>query len=116
MDSSDHARQLESSILLSNIKPLHQIENEYAVIENAIAIVKNRTPNHHHWVATRLGEIKERAIYCEMLLARLARAEAAYRCLHDVEGGGGHALVTGRAWDVMRRCGDEAREFLGTNK
>lgn len=44
------------------------------------------------------------------LLQLLAEAEADYRHAHDVHGGG--HTTTGRAWDRMRRAGDQARAYL----
>lgn len=46
-------------------------------------------------------------------LANLERAESEYRWAHDTIGGGD--IKTGRAWDLMRRCGDRARALLETN-
>ncbi len=112
-DTSDYARRIDEEIRRSYMRHLHQIENEYAVIENAIAIIKHHMKPHHHWVADRLAQVKNRAVKCEMLLAQLSGAEAAYRYVHDCEGDGA-SLVVGRAWDQMRRIGDEARSFLGT--
>jgi len=43
-------------------------------------------------------------------LGELAVAEARYRDMHDREGR--HSILTGRAWDRMRRAGDAARELL----
>lgn len=45
-------------------------------------------------------------------LRALAEAEATYRKNHDLHGDG--SRETGRAWDMMRRAGDEAREALAT--
>ncbi len=46
----------------------------------------------------------------EQLLDSLQAAESVYRKSHDIHGDG--HMVTGRAWDKMRKRGDEAREFL----
>lgn len=43
-------------------------------------------------------------------LNNLAFAEDQYRRMHDFEGDG--SIQAGRAWDVMRRHGDAAREIL----
>ncbi len=48
------------------------------------------------------------------LVENLAGAEAAYRIAHDLHGGG--SLQSGRAWDRMRRAGDEARATLAKIK
>ena len=52
------------------------------------------------------------AINGELLAAlrNLARAEAFYRAQHD-QCGDGH-ILTGRAWDLMRRAGDDARAAI----
>lgn len=44
-------------------------------------------------------------------LAELSKAEQAYRQAHDLYGPGD--LRTGRAWDQMRRAGDDVRLLLG---
>ena len=43
-------------------------------------------------------------------LRTLEEAEQAYRKAHDLYGGGD--ILTGRAWDAMRRAGDNARQAL----
>ena len=111
-DTSDYARGIEDEIRRSYMKDLHEIERHYDVIHNAIALISTYTKPHHHWVAKRLEAAHKRAIKAEMLLAHLSAAEAAYRYTHDVAGDG--VLPTGRAWDHMRRLGDEARSFLET--
>lgn len=44
-------------------------------------------------------------------LLELCNAEAEYRKAHDLHGDGSPAA--GRAWDLMRRAGDRARDLLG---
>lgn len=41
---------------------------------------------------------------------KLSDAERGYRLCHDVKGDG--HIETGRAWDYMRKCGDELRAAL----
>jgi hypothetical protein len=55
----------------------------------------------HHADATR--ELLE-------ALAKLQACEAGYREVHDRFGG--DARATGRAWDLMRRAGNEARDEI----
>ena len=43
-------------------------------------------------------------------LTRLADAEQHYRLMHDLHGDGD--MRAGRAWDLMRRAGDQARDAL----
>ncbi len=43
-------------------------------------------------------------------LKELADAESAYRLAHDVHGDG--SPKAGRAWDLLRRAGDHARQAL----
>jgi hypothetical protein len=47
------------------------------------------------------------------VLDDVQQAEAEYRLMHDRHGDGSQAA--GRAWDLMRRAGDKAREALGTS-
>lgn len=41
---------------------------------------------------------------------KLADAEQQYRGFHDIHGSGN--ILTGRAWDLMRKAGEEFREAL----
>lgn len=47
-------------------------------------------------------------------LEELQAAEARYRYAHDILGAGDSK--TGRAWDLMKRAGDKARELLDSLK
>lgn len=90
-------------------------DHDYAVINNAIALIRAQCKPHHHWVCDRLLEVRHRAAYAETCLAELAAKEETYRFLHDVEGDDA-SLVVGRAWDAMRRAGQKARDFLRRNE
>ena len=85
--------------------------HDYAVINNAIALIRTHCDPAHHWVCDRLLEARHRAAYAETRLAELAAKEETYRFVHDCEGDEA-SLVVGRAWDAMRRAGDKARDFL----
>lgn len=60
------------------------------------------TPLYTH-PAPKVEELRE-------ALERLEQAEANYRRAHDLYGAG--SREAGRAWDLMRRAGDEARAIL----
>lgn len=85
--------------------------HDYAVINNAIALIRAHCKSHHYWVCDRLLEVRHRAAYAETRLAELAAKEETYRFIHDCEGDES-SLVVGRAWDAMRRAGQKARDFL----
>lgn len=81
----------------------------------AFAKSKHTTPDEHDdiMVAVRLARLTAQSGEGERLreaLFFLASAEAEYRRLHDLHGDGD--IRTGRAWDRMRRRGDEARAAL----
>lgn len=48
------------------------------------------------------------------ILEELAEAEKTYRYIFESFGAGN--IRTGRAWDVMRKTGDKAREVLNEKK
>lgn len=85
--------------------------HDYAIINNAIALIRAHCDPGHHWVCDRLLEVRHRAAYAETRLAELAAKEETYRFVHDCEGDEA-SLVVGRAWDAMRRAGQKARDFL----
>lgn len=86
-------------------------DHDYAIINNAISLIRTHCNSNHHWVCDRLLEVRHRAAYAERLLAELAAKEEVYRYIHDCEGDDA-SLVVGRAWDAMRRAGSKARDFL----
>ena len=85
--------------------------HDYAIINNAIALIRSHCGPAHHWVCDRLLEVRHRAAYAETRLAELAAKEETYRFVYDCEGDEA-SLVVGRAWDAMRRAGQKARDFL----
>lgn len=114
--SDDYARRIESELARSAEREEWQTEMEhYAIINNAKAHIKAHGSANVQWMVERLQAAKVRALEAERLLARLAGAESTYRYVHDCEGDEA-ALVVGRAWDQMRRIGDEARTFLGSEE
>jgi hypothetical protein len=57
-------------------------------------------------------DARERARVAREALDDLQQAEAEYRLMHDRHGDGSQAA--GRAWDLMRRAGDNARDCLAS--
>ena len=94
-----------------------QIEDhDYAIINNAIALIRSHCKPHDYWVCDRLLDVRHRAAYAETRLAELAEKEElyreeVYRYAHDCEDDGS-SLFGGRAWDAMRKAGQKARAFL----
>ena len=52
--------------------------HDYAVINNAIALIRAHCKSHHYWVCDRLLEVRHRAAYAETRLAELAAKEETY--------------------------------------
>jgi hypothetical protein len=63
--------------------------------------------------AQAVDEALKNYCYNELFQAldKLQKAESKYRQTHDQFGTGN--LDTGRAWDALRRAGDDARQVLG---
>lgn len=59
----------------------------------------------------RLDALESETQVLREALRELQTAEALYRQRHDMFGG--DSIESGRAWDVMRRAGDRARQALG---
>ena len=57
-----------------------------------------------------MPDLKEAADKLAEALEHLTWAEQTYRRAHDLHGDG--HIVAGRAWDQLRRCGDDARAAL----
>lgn len=55
--------------------------------------------------------LRTRVYRLESALRDLCVAESRYRAHHDAYGAADPR--TGRAWDMLRRCGDSAREVMG---
>ena len=58
----------------------------------------------------KLREAEQQRSLYKLALAELEQAEASYRRAHDLKGDG--HIQTGRAWDLMRRAGQKARDAL----
>ena len=65
---------------------------------------------------TRAATASNAAMVAELVehLDLLANREQQYRAMHDLKGDGSHEA--GRAWDLMRRAGDQARTTLARAK
>ena len=67
-------------------------------------------PEYRQQVFDTCNEAAEGIERMHAALAELAEAEFSYRHVHDHYGS--DSLITGRAWDAMRRSGDKARALL----
>jgi len=51
-------------------------DHDYAIINNAVALIRSHCKPHHHWVCDRLLEVRHRAACAETYLAWHLRHEA----------------------------------------
>ena len=89
----------------------HRVADAARTATEAASKQRLDAANHAH------GAMRDRAHAAEATVAELVEAledlavcEAEYRHEHDVYGDGN--IMTGRAWDRMRRAGDRARALL----